>query len=506
MNRAKYLFDAATGTVHAWPDGVSVADTELLYSTPDEAVPGFVEALGAPPHLTALILKWRRRAGCFKAPGPAASCDECADHTNRGVNACESPLGTAWRPTPSVMSNLILVLTDDCNLRCKYCIFSGQYEGYKSIRRDKMSWETARRAVDRFLELNDQRPFRSIPRRKLDIAFFGGEPLLEGPLLRRVVAYARSKRKAHYNLCFSATTNLTHLPIDLAEFLVDNEVGLLVSMDGPQEVHDRYRRNRADGGTFDAIRRNLEKLYRIDKDYFHKHVRAVVTLTGNSDLLAIRDFFDSDDPLVPPIDFVGNIRDQAHGEFHEKYPADTRRAEKQYHELFDEFRDRKRRGVPEPEGSFFHRLFESGLRTLYERTMFVGIPGRHWTTGTCEPGRRIAVSTDGRFHLCERINEDFPIGDVERGFDLDRAASVLGRYRDALPDCDRCWARALCGTCYAQACDGGDFRVSEEMCDVTCGGIAQQLIALYTILEEAPNALSSGDPLMDRNGLLELPS
>ena len=510
LGGSRYIFDAGTSTTHPWPASLSGEATEAIYSSSDEDLPATLSALGAPPELGRYVHSWRTHANCFREQIPAHACGACAappsGPSDNGHEHAAHQGDKVWKPSPAVMSNLMLVVTDDCNLRCRYCIFSGLYEGYKEYRRDRMSWDTARRAVDHFLALNDKRPFRALPHRKLDISFFGGEPMLEGDLIRRVVEYARARKKPHYDLFFSMTSNLTHLSDDLAEFLVSEGVGVLASLDGPQQDHDRYRRDVGDGGTFEKVRANLRKLRGLSQEYFDRHVRAVVTLTGNSDLLAIRDFFDSGDPDLPRLEYVGNIRDQTDGGFHQLYPADKERLGEQHNQLFLEYVDRKRRGAPVEPGSFLFEFFERGLKNLYQRIMFVGNRDHQWNTGTCEPGRRIAVSTKGQLHLCERINEEFPIGDVQRGLDFDRVTEVDERYHARKPDCGRCWARSLCSACYAQACDGEEFRFAYRMCDQIRTGRAEELIKLYTVLEAAPGGLSVGDPLIDPMGCLEVSS
>jgi sulfatase maturation enzyme AslB (radical SAM superfamily) len=260
---AVYLFDAATLSVHPWPWPMTRSQLDLLYSASDESLVTAIGGLGAPAELSDYILSWRHQAGAF---GGWESLSHCPIHGAANEDAVpKNPLDPPpWRPVPGILSNLLLIVTDACNLRCTYCIFSGNYDEFHTYRPARMSWDTARRAVDHFLALNEAPPFRAMPDRKLDIVFFGGEPLLESELMRQVVAYARARERDHYWIYFSATTNLTVLPDELAHFCVENGIGLDVSLDGPEPVHDLYRRDAAGRGSFAAVRRNLEKLHRID--------------------------------------------------------------------------------------------------------------------------------------------------------------------------------------------------------------------------------------------------
>lgn len=498
---ARYLFDAATVSVHPWPWQMTRSQLNALYTASDESLPDAVEEVGAPPDLAAYVRTWRDQAFAFRA----ARCSTRAPHAAHAPGVAPEVEPPAFKPSPGVMSNLLLVVTDACNLRCRYCIFSGNYDGYHTYRPQKMSWETARQAVDHFLALNDAPPFLAMPKRKLDIVFFGGEPLLEENLIRQVVAYAKSRERSHYYIYLSATTNLTVLPDDLAHFVVENGFGLDVSLDGPREVHDLYRLNSAGGGSFDSVWHNLGKLQRLSPTYFREHVRAMVTLNGNSDLVAVRDFFESGDPRVPRVGFVGTIREMQDGAFHQRYPFNVERFRMQFAQLLVEYHRRKHAGANMSRGDLFYELFERPLSVLYKRIMSPGALRNGVYTSACTPGRRLAVSTDGKFHLCERTNERFSIGDVERGLDLDRCREIQRQYYRSLPDCECCWARAICQFCFAAVCKGTEFEFEPRRCDSMRSELALLLRSLYTALEEAPGGLACGNTLIDHHRLAEEP-
>ena len=64
-------------------------------------------------------------------------------------------LETSLKKMP--MAQLILILTEDCNLRCKYCVFSEQYPNIKTYSNKVMDFETAKLAIDEYISLyNDK--------------------------------------------------------------------------------------------------------------------------------------------------------------------------------------------------------------------------------------------------------------------------------------------------------------------------------------------------------------
>ncbi|OGO37393.1 MAG: hypothetical protein A2W35_06815 [Chloroflexi bacterium RBG_16_57_11] len=149
---------------------------------------------------------------------------------------------------------------------------------------------------------------------------------------------------------------------------------------------------------------------------------------------------------------------------------------------------------------------EDPIIALYKRMMRYGAPEASARPEGCTPGRRLAVSTSGEFHVCERINEDFPIGDVDHGLDLDRCQQVQQKFATALPDCSHCWARGICQFCFASTCQYGEFAFTDRKCAGMREGLSVQLRSLYTLLEAVPDGLACGDPLIDRYRLVQEPT
>jgi len=135
---------------------------------------------------------------------------------------------------------LVLSLTGDCNLACRYCYASGQD-------RRTMTWETARRAID--LAAKGGAPFI--------LQFSGGEPLLALPLLRRTADYIRTNRiRARMDL----QTNGTLITDEVAAFLHDAGIGIGVSLDGRPSVHDALRCHPDGRGTSSDVIAGIQRL------------------------------------------------------------------------------------------------------------------------------------------------------------------------------------------------------------------------------------------------------
>ena len=133
----------------------------------------------------------------------------------------------------SKVGQLVLQVTQNCNLRCDYCVYSGKYitRGHTNKR---MNYETAKKAIDFLKE-------HSVEKERVIIGFYGGEPLLEFELIKKCVKYARKELKGK-QINFALTTNATLLNDEIINYFIEHSFIVTVSIDGPKEMHDDLRR------------------------------------------------------------------------------------------------------------------------------------------------------------------------------------------------------------------------------------------------------------------------
>ena len=141
-----------------------------------------------------------------------------------------------------------LALTLQCNLACRYCYID---KGQK-----RMSPETAARIVDFIFQATP-------PGEKIDIGFFGGEPLLEVELMKTIVGMITGHRLYEsQRVLFSVITNGTLFSDEIAATLKQYNITLGISCDGPPQIHD-YSRVFADGsGSSGIVEANIRKALR----------------------------------------------------------------------------------------------------------------------------------------------------------------------------------------------------------------------------------------------------
>ena len=151
------------------------------------------------------------------------------------------------------ITNASFNLTQGCNLKCSYCFTYG-----RSAKR--MSFDIGKKGIDFLIKNCREADLNQLSdkKRSVDIAFWGGEPLLEWELLKDLVIYAEQQKENDIRVTFSGTTNGTLLSEEKLPFLDEHKVFFMVSLDGTQETHDKYRKMASGGGSHSTIMRNME--------------------------------------------------------------------------------------------------------------------------------------------------------------------------------------------------------------------------------------------------------
>jgi len=166
----------------------------------------------------------------------------------------------------------IIVVTLRCNMDCVYCHASSYPENKKSY---DMDIKTAKKTVD-FI-------FQS-PSKKIAIEFQGGEPLLNWNVVKYIIKYSKEKNKeAKKQLEIIIVSNLTKMDEDKMKYLIDNNITVSTSFDGPKEVHD-FNRKFVHGSNYEGVVNWIKKFdneYK-KRGYKDNHVNALVTLTRKS--------------------------------------------------------------------------------------------------------------------------------------------------------------------------------------------------------------------------------
>jgi len=372
----------------------------------------------------------------FKNEGhPAAEIEEAMEE----LEQCRAiAAGAAFTepiqkpPTPFPLQTLVLNVTNHCNLSCKYCYEYGEDRLATPEGKPKfMNAETARASVDYLIG-------QSPGRRAIHLTFFGGETLLNFPLVRQTIEYARERAQAAGKyIDFSLTTNGTLLRPEIIEYLAENRVGVTISLDGPREMNDSLRVFKNGQGSYDIIEPKVRELL---KRHTTRPIAARVTLTSQVvDVLKIYRHLKNDlgfhEVGFAPVT-TSPIR---------LYAIGTNGLDhilKQFTELAQEYLEYALRDQ--------HHGFSNVSDTLGE--LHSGISKAH----PCGAGLGLlGVGPSGDIAPCHRFvdSDTHKLGHISTGVDRSKQADFLDRgHLSRKPECHTCWARPVCsGGCYHEA-------------------------------------------------------
>jgi len=395
--------------------------------------------------------------------------------TEQGLFCCDRPqtlaFGTDWKGLRRKIEHerylTILELTQQCNLRCQYCVFGGGFQGRRSHRPVRMSAAMVQEAVASALSHGDALE-------EIALGFYGGEPLLAFDLLKAAVRQACANTLAP-RVVFSLTTNCTLMDSERAKFLRDAGFNIVVSIDGPRSMHDRYRLFPNGRGSYSATLRGLESLLKaFDQDALER-ISLNMVIPSTAWLPYLEDFWESE-PWVPrTLRVNASIMDPPR---HLRLPQPT---PGQRPTLKKTWLSTLREDAP-PRTALASSVFDFRMAKLHQRGLFAGPRQTFYPNGCCIPGnRKVFVTAEGEYRICERAYGVPAIGSVRQGMDLPQIQRLIEEYSAASRrDCVQCWAVGLCSLCFADAYENGKFNLAEKRS--ACEGVRSELeadLALY---------------------------
>lgn len=197
---------------------------------------------------------------------------------------------------PPGLETMYLIVTDECNLRCKYCFINNNMPD--SYVCSKMSWEIAKEAIDMYFFNLSKNPPEYDDFVKM-IVFYGGEPLLNFELIKQVIDYVEKTYKTETvkmgdNFRFSIVTNGTAITDEIADYFGKHtEIDIAISLDGPKKVHDDKRIFANGCGSYDCAIQGYQKLRNIGN---RKNIAVSCTIDSHNidhleDLLKLQEIY-----------------------------------------------------------------------------------------------------------------------------------------------------------------------------------------------------------------------
>lgn len=411
-NGYNIVLDIASGAVHVLDDlsyGLSAfAGEDMGNEPPKEAVAEFSGKYGA----DSVNEAW---AELYALHGEGVLCSH-DDFRRYAVADSKAPI-----------KSMCLNVAHDCNLRCKYCFAStGDFGGGRKL----MPFEVGRAALDFLVE-------NSGSRRNLEVDFFGGEPLMNFDVVKKLVEYGRSLEKTHdKHFRFTVTTNGILLDDEKIDFINLEMKNVVLSIDGRREVNDAMRPHADGRGSYDEIVEKYKKLVerRNGGEYYVRGTFTHKNLDFASDVLHLADEgFDqiSVEPVVCDADSAYALKEE-----------DLPKIFGEYDRLAKAYIERRRKGSG---FNFFHFMVD-----LDEGPCILKL-----LRGCGSGNEYVAITPDGEIYPCHQFvgQDGFVMGNV-----LTQNGKLEGELKSRFSkaniftkkSCSECWARYFCaGGCNA---------------------------------------------------------
>jgi len=315
--------------------------------------------------------------------------------------------------------DITLHISHGCNITCTYCFAQGGSYGGKAT---MMDFETAQKAVDWVLDQSEEAG-------ACQITLFGGEPLLNVDLIKQIVPYAKIQAKERgIQITFGMTTNGTLLSGEALAFIMKEDIGVVVSLDGNAETHNRIRTFHDGSDTFDVIAENTRKAAALRPN----KVKVRATMTANN--LDI-------DQIAEDISLYGTTTVVVAPTIeHPKSPTAIRM--EHLPELKKHLKSLSQMELTKLLNgqNMTHAYFEDKIKQVLDP---------HKKEYGCGGGKTFyGIAADGSIYFCSAFasNSEFKMGDVFTGLDPEKMKQFDHDFQvDNRQTCKTCWARNLCG-------------------------------------------------------------
>ena len=351
---------------------------------------------------------------------------------------------------------LVISITGNCNLDCKYCFYGDDYKYSRNRSSKKNSLNDLINIIDLFAEISNPD--------KRAIAFYGGEPLLELNNIKRIISYCQQKE---YGFKFMITTNGTLLNPETADYLIYNDFDISVSIDINKDIHDMNRIFPDGKGSYNNIMENLDYIKKRYPETFGR-INFISTVDETDKKIykkALKFAKEEKRVTISPV----NISDD---QFTEKMKEKNHDREMSdlYRESIEKFIDNFGNYIESEENikniDYFDNILLTSMNKINKRNRNENIMS---LSGSCIPVglNGLFVAETGEIYPCEKIDYALSLGNIKEMSKekFIKGRSVLEKFlKFKLENCFNCWAKNLCTLCFADCVESNEFKLPKGKC------------------------------------------
>ncbi len=362
---------------------------------------------------------------------------------------------------------LTVNVTDNCNFRCKYCIYGENYNHTKDLSNENMTFETANKVLGWIKKIYTAGDM-------LTIGFYGGEPCLNFDLIKYFV---EEINKIDLDIEYHFTTNGSVMTKAMQDFIVENNLRILVTVDGPKEMHNKNRVDLCNQPTYDKVMNNIKLFQKRYPDFCKERLNFVSTIETTEDYLELMKYRENNPEYkLKKISMIVCKHDERvkfaeNREYYENLSNEYKRSR------FDNLLER----VISKRLDFFDDETVKNLLRIHFRK------NSYRKGGICldtEDGS-LMVTTNGDFYVCEKMDHSFRIGNVDSWVNRSKIKSMLQKFFDFKEKyCSNCWIKEICSLCYAHFALNDEFKPHYYNCNSEKDSYEYSLMLYLSILEK----------------------
>lgn len=364
------------------------------------------------------------------------------------------------------LRQLLIEVTDRCNLKCKYCGYGEFYSNYDQRETRNQTFGNVKILIDYLAKLWTS-DYNVSYNNVVSIGFYGGEPLLNIKLIEETIAYIEGLQIGNLQFSYNMTTNAMLLDRYM-DFLVEKKFNLLISLDGG-EYQDSYRINKQGKTSFAKVVSNVEKLKQRYPDYFEKNVNFNSVLHDRNSVEECYRFIHDTFGKVPrtaELNINGIVPERLK-EFASMFKSEMESAQEAIKD-----QEIKEALLLKDAGSIgYHVMLRKYIGNRFSTycDMFdTGWSTKYIPTGTCRPfERKLYLTVHGKILPCEKMGHEHTIAKLEDG-KLNIDCSFVSKYystlyKKVIQNCALCNLKKVCGQCM--------FLLKEKDGKLVCNGI-----------------------------------
>jgi len=348
-----------------------------------------------------------------------------------------------FKLTKTNIKKLTIVINEKCNFNCRYCLYGGNYRYRKRLSGLEINMKTAEKAIDFYFK-------NSTNIQQKNITFYGGEPLISKEKLFKIINYARSKYN-YDKLKINLTTNGSLLNQGFLDFFSKNKIYINISLDGPRQIHDKFRIQKTGDRTHNLIINKLQLIKNYNEDYFNNFVSISVTVNPPYRFDLLEKYFRENNLLRFLKLDMSYVEDKDASWLKSVISANALYKLKAKREIQIIKECTKRFMANKTISNLYKNIFLTRLKNIQYRDKtklkdFLDIKG------PCFPSlSMLLLGINGNFYICTMLDNEYRIGNVKTGLDAQKIKrSISNIYNFIKSNCGNCWLARLCHPCLAK--------------------------------------------------------